>query len=243
MDLQLTPLRAMSLRDAFVAKFESLILSGEMKAGTRLPSERDLAVRMGVSRPVVHEALVELANRGLVVMKPRVGTIVNDYRREGSLTLLQSLLSLEGERWDPFVLQDTLGLRRLIESEVARLAAANRGPEDLRALHNLVKVQEKADSGNPARRAALDFEFHHTLALASGHRVYPMLIKSFEVAYRNLGALFYGDPLVWLPTMKLQVEMMEAVDRQDSNGAVGVMERMLEFGELHLAAYGLIRPV
>ncbi|HOI11649.1 MAG TPA: winged helix-turn-helix domain-containing protein, partial [Myxococcota bacterium] len=59
-DVNLEPLRAVRLKDAFLERFERLILSGELAPGDRLPPERDLAVRLGVSRPVVHEALLEL---------------------------------------------------------------------------------------------------------------------------------------------------------------------------------------
>ena len=83
----LQPLRTASLKEAFIERLEELILSGEVSIGEKLPSERALAEKLGVSRPVVHEGLVELAARGLVTLKPRVGAEVNDYRRQGSLAL------------------------------------------------------------------------------------------------------------------------------------------------------------
>ena len=84
---QLTePLRTDSLKDVFVLRFEELILSGKIKVGQKLPSERELALQLCVSRPVVHEGLVELASRGLVSLKPRIGATVNDYRKEGSIS-------------------------------------------------------------------------------------------------------------------------------------------------------------
>ncbi|MFA6032330.1 MAG: GntR family transcriptional regulator, partial [Myxococcota bacterium] len=88
----LAPLKAESLKEVFISRFEGLILSGQLATGQKLPSERELAMTLGVSRPVVHEGLVDLAAKGLVSMKPRVGAFVNDFRREGSITLLSSLL-------------------------------------------------------------------------------------------------------------------------------------------------------
>ena len=55
MNLPIEPLHVESLKDACIARLEELILSGELKAGERLPAERNLAVRLGVSRPVLPE--------------------------------------------------------------------------------------------------------------------------------------------------------------------------------------------
>ena len=48
-----------------------------------------------MSRPVVHEGLVDLAAKGLVTLKPRVGTVVNDFRKEGSLAILNSIINYQ----------------------------------------------------------------------------------------------------------------------------------------------------
>ena len=104
----LKPLKTDSLKDVFVQRFEELILSGALSIGQKLPPERELALMLGVSRPVVHEGLVDLENKGLVTMKPRVGTVVNDYRREGSLSLLNSLVSYNRGRLEPAILDSLL---------------------------------------------------------------------------------------------------------------------------------------
>jgi GntR family transcriptional repressor for pyruvate dehydrogenase complex len=51
--------------------------------------------QLGVSRPVVHEGLLELVARGLVTIRPRHGAIVSDYRTQGSVTMLASLLAYQ----------------------------------------------------------------------------------------------------------------------------------------------------
>ena len=90
---KLQPLEAKSLKTLLIERFEEFILSGEITAGQKLPSERELAETMGVSRPVVHEGLLELPARGLITMRPRAGAVVNDYRVDGSLAMLSTLLS------------------------------------------------------------------------------------------------------------------------------------------------------
>jgi len=100
----LKPIRTESLKDVFIRRFEDLILSGKFPIGQKLPSERELALQLGVSRPVVHEGLVDLAAKGLVSMIPRVGTIVNDYRQEGSLSILTSLVNYNQGNLEPGLL-------------------------------------------------------------------------------------------------------------------------------------------
>ena len=117
----LKPIKSESLKDICVARFEELILSGKLTVGQKLPSERELALQLGVSRPVVHEGLVDLAAKGLVAMKPRVGTVVNDYRKEGSLSLLNSLVNYQQGRVDTDLLNSLLEMRMLFEVETAFL--------------------------------------------------------------------------------------------------------------------------
>ena len=128
----LKPLHSDSLVEVFISRFEDLILTGKIAIGQRLPSERELALQLGVSRPVVHEGLVDLAAKGLVTMKPRVGTFVNDYRKEGSLSILNSIINYQQGSLDEDLLESLLATRLLVETENTRLAAAKRTEEHLR---------------------------------------------------------------------------------------------------------------
>ncbi len=118
-----SPIVGRSLKDEFIERFEALILSGKFKPGERVPSERDLGVLFGVSRPVVHEGLRALETRGLVTIESRKGVKVNDYRREGSIEMLLSILNYSGGKLSPSLFDGVLEMRMLFEAETARLAA------------------------------------------------------------------------------------------------------------------------
>jgi DNA-binding FadR family transcriptional regulator len=227
--LALQPLRAASLKDVFIERFEELILSGKLSIGQRLPPERVLAQQLGVSRPVVHEGLVELAARGLVTMKPRVGTVVSDYRREGSLTLLDSLVSYGKGRLAPELLEDLLALRRLLETETARLAARHRTAADLKELR-AISAREAEQPDELDLVVELDFRFHHLVALASGNRLYPMLVKSFEPAHNNLAKQFFARKTVVPRVFALHEQIVDAIATRDENRAGTTMARLLEHG-------------
>lgn len=233
-DVNLEPLRAVRLKDAFLERFERLILSGELAPGDRLPPERDLAVRLGVSRPVVHEALLELEARGLVTVIPRVGTRINDFRREGSLALLESLFRHRGGPWETVLLRDTLALRRVVEVECARLAAGNRSDADVRTLHGILEREEACPPRDVASLVALDFELHHEVAMASGNRAFPMVLKSFEPAYIGLGTQFYRDAAVVAAAHGAHRDLVVAIAARDAEGAAAVMDALLAHGASYL---------
>jgi fatty acid metabolism transcriptional regulator FadR len=230
----LKPIKSESLKDICVARLEELIFSGKLSVGQRLPSERELALQLGVSRPVVHEGLVDLAAKGLVAMKPRVGTAVNDYRKEGSLSLLTSLLNYYKGQLNPVLLKNLLDMRLLFEVETARLAALNRRDEHLAAFDRLIEDEASASFHHAERITALDFEFHHLIAMASQNSIYPLLLSSFKQFYFTLAGLFFSDPTVVNDVFQFHQTMVRAVKKKDADEAMKVMRKMLMHGEAHL---------
>ena len=121
---------------------------------------------------MVHEGLVELAAKGLVTLKPRVGATVNDYRRQGSLAILTSLLNYHDGGLEPGLLDSLLEMRKLVEVETAGLAARRRTGEHLDVLKRILAEEEQSSGGSAAARTDLDFEFHHQIAMGLGKFFY-----------------------------------------------------------------------
>lgn len=228
------PIKTDSLKDVFVLRFEELILSGKFKMGQKLPSERELALQLRVSRPVVHEGLVELASRGLVSMKPRFGAVVNDYRKEGSISLLSSLIQYQKGKLEPDLLDSLLQMRLLMEPEFARHAAENRTKEQVREFYEILKREETTDFRDIQKITDLDFEFHLLVAVASGNAVYPLLLNSFRQVYTNLSGQFFKDSQVIITVRKYHRDMTKAIEAGDGKKAMSVMKALLNHGEQHL---------
>jgi fatty acid metabolism transcriptional regulator FadR len=226
----LEPIRTESLKDVFIRRFEDLILSGKFSVGQKLPSERELALQLGVSRPVVHEGLVDLAAKGLVTMIPRVGTLVNDYRKEGSLSILASLINYHQGNLEPGLLVSLLEMRLLFEVETARLAARHRDRDQLESLRNLLLEEDRINQRDVDGICELDFDFHHLIALASGNHIYPLLLNSFRHCYANLAGQFFSDPGVVPVVFDFHKQMVKAVEDKNEKSAVRIMERMLNHG-------------
>lgn len=231
------PIKAQSLKEACINRLEELILSGELQIGERLPSERDFAARIGVSRPVLHEALVDLDAKGLVRIVPRRGVFVNDYRRFGSMEILSSLLTYHNGRLDPAFTQSMIDMRLVVEMETARLAAQNRGEEQLAELHALLADEQKAACCNPQSLTDLDFSFHLSVAIASGNLAYPLIINSFKGVYTSLTGEFfrkyYGTDVVE-SVRQFHVRIVDAIERKSAEDAASLMREMLRHGESYL---------
>jgi len=230
----LAPLKAESLKEVFISRFEDLILSGKLAIGQKLPPERELALQLGVSRPVVHEGLLELSVKGLVTMKPRVGTVVNDYRKEGSLAILESLFNFRRGSLDPQLLRSLLEMRIPIEKETTKLAALNRTDEHVKAFHEIVAAEEAADPHDIDEVTRLDFDFHHLVTLSSGNLIYPLLINSFKPVYTFLTSIFFSDPEVVPVTASFHRRLTEAIEAGDTGKAISTMSEILAHGEEHL---------
>jgi GntR family transcriptional repressor for pyruvate dehydrogenase complex len=138
------------------AQLSSLIASGEFPEGSRLPSERDLAEQLGVSRPSVREALIALEVQGKVVVKVGAGVFVAPAR---PVAVPDPLTEGQG----PF---DLLRARWLIEGESAAEAARKATAEDLEVVRAAVRDMELQQKRNREADAA-DRAFHIGIAKAT----------------------------------------------------------------------------
>ena len=135
------------------------VLSGQMRPGESLPSERRLAEVLGVSRPAVREALKRLSAAGLVEVRHGDSTTVRDFRRHAGLDLLPCLLLRAGEL-DLTVARSVLEARLHNGPKVAELAAQRRRPELTALLDDSVRRLEAEDDPIERQRCALTFWDH-----------------------------------------------------------------------------------
>ncbi len=143
-----------------------LIARGEFPAGTRLPAERELAASLGVSRTSVREAIISLEMNGLVDVRVGTGIFVT--------TSPEGASRLRGDAGPgPFEL---LAARKLVEGEIAALAAKNAGPADATALLRSVERLELKVNDFSAREAE-DREFHVLLAKATGNGSLELVVE------------------------------------------------------------------
>ena len=152
-----------SLADAVVSQIEYLIASGILKQGRKLPSERDLAETLQVSRPKLREALHILEERGLIMTKHGEGSFVAPLTGQA---MLPALLALYGRHEPAFF--DYLEYRREQEGFAARLAARRAARADKERIAEILTENERAwkEGDSEASREA-DFALHSAIVDAS----------------------------------------------------------------------------
>lgn len=237
MDIALEPLAVPSLKEACIRRLEGLILSGTLKIGERLPSERALAEQLGVSRPVVHQALVDLAAKGLVEILPRKGVVVNDFRTQGSCALLSSLLAFSEGELDAGIVRSLVEMRLLMEVEAARLAALHRTAAQAQQLQEIFAAGATANPHDARSMAELDFAFHQLITLASGNVMYPLIINSFKGLYTHLTRRFFEKHAgagVLAEMLELQRALVAAIASNDEEAAASAMKALLVHGAEHM---------
>ncbi|QBI20860.1 FadR family transcriptional regulator [Egibacter rhizosphaerae] len=159
----LRPLRPTGLADSVTSQLQELILSKGLDPGERLPSERDLAERLGTSRAIITQALRTLSLMGFVEVRPGSGAYVT--RNPGTMftTAMEMLIRSQGGS-----LSEIADLRFWLEEVGASKAMKSAEAEVASDLESAFARLE-ANDGNVSEWMAADTIFHATLVRASGN--------------------------------------------------------------------------
>jgi GntR family transcriptional regulator, transcriptional repressor for pyruvate dehydrogenase complex len=160
-----------------------LIAERGLGPGDRLPTERELAEMLGVSRVPVRDAIRTLAAQGLVEARRGKGTFVAARGMDAAVE--QATADL---RRDEDVFADLFAVRRLLEPAAAAWAAKRLGPADAKRLDAIVGEMEaldRAEKPDLYRMADLDTEFHVVVATAADNAVLLRLMEALQDLHRE----------------------------------------------------------
>lgn len=161
------------LYEQLAGRIRSQVIDGDLSAGDKLPNERELADKFGVSRTVVREALKTLKQEGLIEVRPGTGTFVVDATGEALTQTFGLMMSIGKEK----SLLDIVEIREILEPEIAALAAERATPEHIEAMERAVQLMD-ANLDDISEYARKDHSFHLELAKATGNNIIPRLIAS-----------------------------------------------------------------
>lgn len=184
MTVEFKKIKTTTQKDQFISQVERMIISGDLKIGSRLPSERVLSEKMSVSRSVVNSGLAELARRGFVEIKPRVGNFVADFIRKGSSDVLLSIMQYSGDTLPEAETKSLVQFLSAAGDMVIKVTGSHLSEEDyLRLSEHRAQIYA---SSTPAEAAEKTYYFYHELALISGNTIAPLLFASFRPVFVNL---------------------------------------------------------
>jgi GntR family transcriptional repressor for pyruvate dehydrogenase complex len=179
------------LSNSVVRQIELLILRGILRPGERLPSERELSDKLGVSRPSLREAVAELQERGLLVAKPNSGIYVGDVLGSAFAPALVQLFSAHEE-----AVFDYIAFRRDMEGLAAERAARLGSATDLKVIDTIfVKMDAAHLKRDPTDEAELDVAFHMAIVEASHNVVMLHMMRSMYELLRK--GVFYNRQMMF----------------------------------------------
>jgi GntR family transcriptional repressor for pyruvate dehydrogenase complex len=202
-------------------QIERLILK-KLKPGDKLPSERELAEMLRVSRSSIRDAIRGLELMGMVEPRQGAGTIVREISSDSLINPFSNALKRRRES-----VSELLDFRKMLEPPLAARAAMHASADEVTEMEEILRRQEaKQVQGESA--VAEDSEFHYSVALASGNSV---VLKVLDILM---------DLLRETRERSLQVEgrpqksiaghrrILAAIKRHDAEGAKAAMRRHIE---------------
>ncbi|WP_460133007.1 FadR/GntR family transcriptional regulator [Pseudomonas sp. S1_E04] len=207
---------AQAVPEAALQAIRKLIKEQGFGPGDVLPSQRDLAVRLGVSRASLREALSSLSALGVVSVQPGKGVFV------------QATEEAPGFAW-PFAAQatplDIFQLRYALEGFAAGLAAVTLTIDELDSLEDNVEAMRKVlKAGDFESAARLDFEFHQRILLASGNQAMVSILSASAEVFLESQKLPFIRPERAMETWQEHRKILRALARRASATAQKTMQ-------------------
>ena len=179
------------LSHSVVRQIEQLILRGILRPGDRLPSERDMAERLGVSRPSLRDAISDLTERGLLSTRAGSGVFVAEVLGSAFSSALIQLFSTHDE-----AVFDYIAFRRDMEALAAERAARLGSETDLRVIDTIfLKMEAAHQKRDPSDEAQLDAEFHMAIIEASHNVIMLHMLRSMFDLLRQ--GVFYNRQVMF----------------------------------------------
>ncbi len=223
------------LSTSVVRQIELLILRGILRPGDRLPSERELSDRLGVSRPSLRDAVAELQSQGLLTAKAGSGIFVADVLGSAFSPALIRLFATHDD-----AVFDYIGFRRDLEALAAERATRFASDSDLKVIQAIYDKMEAAHTKrNPAEESTLDAQFHLSIIEASHNVVMLHMMRSmFDLLQAGV---FYNRQVMFQQrtTRDTLLEQHRAINvaiqERDTQAARAAVEAHLTFVEQRLA--------
>ena len=205
------------------------IISGHFPIDSPLPSERELASQLGVTRPTLREALQRMARDGWVDIQQGKSTRVRDYWQEGNLGVL-SAITRQAEHLPEDFVPNLLFVRKLIAPAYTHLSV-KKAPQ---AVADFLSAHASLPDTNKAF-AAFDWQLHHQLTILSGNPIFTLILNGFKDLYFPMGCLYFKPKIARASSRLFYKEIYQAALLPDPEEAEKVTERVMGESLLHWA--------
>lgn len=166
--MHIEPISVKRTYQYIVDQIIALIIKGDLKAGDKLPPERNLAEMFGVSRASIREAFRALEIVGIIEVKPGGGTYVIDFNIAPFINSITPLFIRDLD-----AKHELMDFRMMLEGETVKLAARTRAAEGIERMRfSLRQMKGALEQNNQKAGEEYDIAFHHAIFLTTGNRIF-----------------------------------------------------------------------
>jgi GntR family transcriptional repressor for pyruvate dehydrogenase complex len=216
------PIRRVKLYEEVASRTRDLIVSGELRPGQALPSERKLAEQFKVGRAVIREAIRRLEMSGLVESRHGGGNYVREITVEHLVAPIATVLNDMGH-----LREELMDARLFFEPQIAREVAKRATPEDLRQLEDVIRRQEVRTRDGQAS-AEQDAEFHRLLARSTHNTVVVRVMEVIDNLLKDEHARWFRSAERSNNSLEGNRRILEAIRRSDQAAAQKAMEQHIQ---------------
>jgi len=219
------PVKSKKVYEHVIEQIQNMVMTGVLKKGDKLPSERELVEQLGVSRASIREAIRALEMIGLVESRQGEGNFIGGDINSSFFEPLSVMFMLNGGKPE-----EILELRRVIELESVALAAENISDKQSDELIGLMDRFRQA--GEEAERAAIDKAVHDKIAEIGGNSLILILLHTIssllETFIRDARGMILRDEANHEQLLTQHQKICDAVIAKDAQEAVKAMSEHLE---------------
>lgn len=233
--MQFKKINSLSIKELFISQLEEMILSGELTPGEKLPTEREIADEMSISKTIVHEGIRELSRIGFLDVVSRQGVYVADYTSTGNLDTLFAIIRYRGSMPDKKMINSLLDVRLYLECPALEIVAESHKKEELLQLEELQEQVKKSFHENIEAFATALFVYRRTIVVLSGNCISPLIMNAFFTSTISAWtdySEFIGKENIY----KTLVQTTDCIRNGDSETAKTILREHIEQFRKHISS-------
>src|SRR4030043_2062368 len=197
------------------------ILNKDYPPGSILPAERELASKLGVTRPTLRETLQRLGRDGWLKIQQGKSTRVNDYWKEGGLNVLNALVQYSDKLPTNFI-PNLLHIRLVLAPAYTRQAVENSPSQVSECLRDFISLNDC-----PEDYANFDWRLHHILTIASGNPIFTLILNGFAGFYEQMACIYFQEVKNRQSSREFYQGLSQAVAQNDGEAAETITRKVM----------------
>jgi len=221
----------LTLSQEIEKKIESAIINKTFIPGEKLPTENEMCKMFAVSRTALREALKMLSAKGLIKIRKGSGTYVEEFDPSFAVNSMGTFLELN---FDKEYISHIIEMRKILEPNIAKLAAKYRSNNDLINLKNNLTELENCSLSDYQKQGIIDKDFHMLIAQSANNPMIPIIVEPIFNIMPKIRMMVYAEVKQAHNTaLTYHKLIVEKIEQQEEDGSLNAMTEHLRLAEEH----------